>query len=404
MPVGDSSLYDVLGVKKTDSCSDIKKAFLKLARQHHPDKGGDQEKFKEIQRASEILTDEKKRKMYDDFGVVGDENGGSSAGSPNGFPFNMGGMGGMPGGFPFPFDVNINDLFGNMFGGVGSGTQKGPVRKGKKPAPVTQTYNVSLEQFYLGHSIDVNINRQAFCKECEHSGATHKETCSGCNGRGMVSQVQQIGPMVMHTNGPCHKCQGRGEIVLEKCKKCDGSGFGNETRSLNLKIIPGMRPGEVFTFSEVCSDNPQFEKPGDVQIIIQEDPNDVTFKTFKRCGDKLQDLEIHITLSLSESLMGCTVRINGHPGYDEGLFCKIPSGSFQNDKYCINGLGMPILGDIGRCGNLYIYINVNIKSTERSLFVKEGCELLSGLFSDKIREITEKPADDSIFSEMYLVK
>ena len=396
---GDTSLYDILGVKKSDSCSDIKKAFLKLARQHHPDKGGDQEKFKEIQRASEILTDEKKRKLYDDFGVIGDENGGGPAG---------GGQGGMPfgAGFPFPFEVNINDLFGNMFGGGQGGgpQQRGPIRKGKKPAPVVQSYKASLEQFYLGHSVDININRQAFCKDCDHSGATRKETCGGCNGRGMVSQVQQIGPMVMHTNGPCHKCQGRGEVILEKCKKCDGSGYGSEARSLNFKIIPGMRPGEQFTFSEVCSDNPQFEKPGDVQIVIQEDLDDITYKTFKRCGDKLQDLETHVVISLSESLMGCTVRINGHPGYDEGLFCKIPAGSFQNDKYCLNGLGMPIQGDIGKYGNLYLYIDVSVKPTERSLFMNQGRDLLEPLFADKIREITEKPAEDSIFSEMYLVK
>lgn len=398
MPAGDTSLYDVLGVKKTDSCSEIKKTFLKLARQHHPDKGGDQEKFKEIQRASEVLTDEKKRKMYDDFGVIGDENGGGSH-AGQGMPFGMG-----TGGFPFPFEVNINDLFGNMFGGGNGGGQKGQVRKGKKPPPITQTYNVSLEQFYLGHGVDININRQAFCKECDHSGASRKETCGDCNGRGMVSRVQQIGPMVMQTNGPCHRCQGRGETVLEKCKKCDGSGFGSETRSLNFKIVPGMRPSEVFTFSEVCSDNPQFEKPGDVQIVIQEDPGDISYKTFKRCGDKLQDLETTVVLSLSESLMGCTVRIDGHPGYDEGLFCTIPSGSFKGDKYCLNDLGMPIQGDIGRYGKLYLNIDVNIRPTERTLFINQGRELLTGLFADKVREITEKPADDSVFSEMYLVK
>ncbi len=394
MPAKDSSLYDILGVKKSDSCSDIKKAFLKLARQHHPDKGGDQEKFKEIQRASEILTDEKKRKMYDDFGVIGDENGGAPGGGAS--PFS----GGMPGGFPFPFEVNINDLFGNMFGGG----QKGNIRKGKKPQPVTQVYKVSLEQFYLGHNVDININRQAFCKDCDHSGATRKETCGTCNGRGVISQIQQMGPMVMHTNGPCIKCEGRGDKILEKCQKCTGSGFINETRTLNIKITPGVRPGDVFTFSEVCSDNPQFEKPGDVNIIIQEDTADVSYKTFKRCGNKLQDLETNVVLSLSESLIGCTIRIDGHPGYDEGLFCKIPAGSFKGDKYCISGLGMPIIGDIGRYGNLYLNIDVSVQPTERALFSSQARELLESLFVDKVREISEKPADDSIFSEMYLVK
>ena len=133
------SLYEVLGVNKTDSCNDIKKAYFKLARTHHPDKGGNPELFKEIVRASEVLTDERKRRMYDDMGVIDGENGGM----PEGNPFQGGG------GFPFPFEVNLNDLFGGMFGNSPVGPNKGPIRKGKKPAPAVQTINITLEQFYL---------------------------------------------------------------------------------------------------------------------------------------------------------------------------------------------------------------------------------------------------------------
>ncbi len=380
------SLYDILEVKKSDSCNDIKKAYLKLARIHHPDKGGDPEKFKEITRASEVLTDEKKRKAYDEFGVIDGENGGGGP-SPQGGP-----------GFPFPFGVNLNDLFGGMFGGQGPNRE--PIRKSRKQGPSIQTIPITLEQFYLGHSFDIYINRQSFCGACDHTGAKSKETCKPCNGRGAVNRVVQIGPMTMHTNGPCSDCQGKGERIIEKCDKCSGNGFIQEKRSLNVKITPGTRSGETYIFPEVCSDHPAFEKAGDAHIIITEDPNDEAFKYFKRVGDNFQHLETTVSLSLAESLLGCTVQIDGHPGYDDGLFIKIPAGSFNGDKYCLSGFGMPIPGNIGKCGDLFVNIKVVITPMERTLFANKGSEVLEPLFKDKVRK-TECPKE-SIQTELFL--
>ena len=375
-----SGLYDILGVNKTDSCTTIKKAYLKLARTHHPDKGGDPEKFKEILRASEVLSDEKKRRIYDECGIIEGEN------TPQGFnPFQGG----------FPFEININDLFGGMFN---SGS--GPLRKGKKPAPTVQTINITLEQFYLGHNFDIHINRQSFCQNCNHTGAKSKETCRICNGRGMICKMVQIGPMAMQTSGPCIDCQGKGERILENCDKCAGSGYYQDKRTLSVKITPGTRPQETYIFSEVCSDHPSFERPGDAHIIIAEDATDNGFKYFKRSGDRLQHLETTISLSLSESLIGCIVQIDGHPGYDEGLFVKIPAGSFHSNKYCLTGFGMPIPGNIGKYGDLFITIHVDISPMERSLFATKGRELLTPLFEDKIR--TYKCPEESIQTELYL--
>jgi len=381
MSKNSKSLYDILGVSKSDSCTAIKKAYLRLARIHHPDKGGDPEVFKEITNASDILTDEKRRKMYDDFGVT-DEQGMQGHGMP-GMP-GMPGMHGMPPGFSFPFEFNMNDLFGNMFGNPPVG-QRGQVRKGRKPAPTVQTINITLEQFYIGHNFDININRQAFCSVCDHTGAKSKETCRKCNGQGAITQVVQMGPMAMHTTGPCLDCQGKGERVLEVCTKCTG-GFTSQQQILPVRISPGTKSNETYIFPEVCSDHIAFERPGDAHIIISEDPNDNAFKIFKRTGENMQDLETRVVLSLAESLIGCTIRIDGHPGYDDGLFIKLPACSVQNDKYCLIGYGMPLSTSIGKYGDLYVYIDVKVSEEERVLFISKAKDDIFPLFEDKVRK------------------
>jgi DnaJ family protein A protein 2 len=385
------SLYNILGVQPNDSCADIKKAYFKLARTHHPDKGGDPEQFKEITHAYEILSDEQKRSRYDSYGITDDH--AAADHNFNNIP---------PGAFAFPFEVNLNDLFGNMFGGPPVGPQREAMKKGKKPAPAIQTIHISLEQFYMGHKFDININRQSFCTQCDHTGATSKEMCKMCLGCGAVSQVVPMGPISVHTTGPCVDCQGKGQRILEVCNKCTGTGFVMVKRVLSVTIIPGTKPEETFIFPEVCSDQPAFERPGDAHIIIKEDMNDPAFTIFKRVGDALQHLETTQCISLAESLMGCTIMIDSHPGYDDGLFVKIPPGSFQGDVYCLSGFGMPIPGQIGKHGDLYIRVEVNVTPVERKLFMTSGREVLAPLFEEKIRKV--ECAEDAIQTDAYLHK
>lgn len=374
------ALYDILGVSRTATTGEIKKAYIKLARTHHPDKGGDPEKFKEIAKANEILGDDVRRRRYDELGATDD--------SPQGPTMS----GGMPFHFPFEMNVNLQDLFGNMFpggpGGLGGaggagGVGAGGVRKGKKPSPTIQTVPLRFEQYYLGHQFEINIHRQAFCGGCDHTGASKREMCRRCHGSGSATQVVQMGPMTMHSVGPCPDCQGRGQKMLETCRECTGSGFLQQNRKLTVTIPAGTRPHEVFVFPEVCSDHSAFERPGDVHIILQEDPQDTSFTIYRRSGDQSQHLETTVTLSLSEALLGTVILLDSHPGYEEGLFVSIPSGTFTKDTYVLDGCGMPLVREKGS-GELRIHVEVSVSEEERLKMSIEGAEVLRAILGDKV--------------------
>jgi len=254
-----------------------------------------------------------------------------------------------------------------------------------------------LEQFYLGHQFEIHINRQSFCRECSHTGAKSKEICKKCGGQGHITQITQMGPFAMHTRGPCLDCEGKGERILETCKPCSGSGFINEQKNLNVKIAPGTSSNDVIQFLEVCSDNVDFEQAGDVNITLLPNIDDAAFKVFKRLNQP--DLETTVVLSLSESLMGCVVQIDHHPGYDQGLFIHI-SPSFHGDMYILKGFGMPLLGSVGKYGDLYLRIEVVVQPVERKLYLNKGRELLVGQFQDKIRPMKCEADDVQMEAEL----
>jgi len=363
------SLYETLGVERSATADEIKKAFRKLALQHHPDKGGDEEKFKEIVRASEVLTDETKRAIYDQTGQIpGEEGQGPQMHNP---------FGGPPG-----FHFDIGNLFG-MFGQGGPGRQ----RRGGKAPPQQQHVPMDLKHFYFGHTIGVNLNRQIICKTCDGSGAKKKEACGTCRGQGMQTQILNMGGMTMHTQGPCLACQGKGSKTIEECKECHSTGRKNEAKSLEGKVVPGMKAGDTIVFPEACSEQKEYERAGDIVIVLGDIPN----STWKRVGPDAQHLETTVKINMSESLVGCTVCINGHPAYDDGLYVEIPAGSFTGDVYCLKNLGMPIRSVASSFGDVYINIQVEVGDDERKLLATKAEEILMPLFGKNIRA---KPDSD----------
>jgi len=373
--------YKVLGVDRKADGQEIKRAFRELAKAHHPDKGGNEEKFKEIRLAHDILTDDGKRRHYDMTGQIPGEQ-------------SMAEQGGMPGGFQFPFDI------GNLFGMFGQGGKPGGGRKGQKAPPKIEMLKLHLAQLYSGYSFTITLDRSRFCGPCAGSGAKRKESCQGCGGRGTKIQIMNLGGMVMQTQGPCDQCGGEGSKTMELCGTCEGKKRINEKKTLDVRIPAGTQTGDTFTFPEACSEVPEFEKAGDLQITVtlQETAG------WKRIGSAGQHLDYEVPLSLAESLMGTRVKLDGHPGYDEGLFADVPPGSFSGDVYCLTGLGMPVKGSANAYGDLYLRIKTSIKPTERGLLTASGTQdLLRPLFGELRRKMTVEDEAD-VQKELFLTK
>jgi DnaJ family protein A protein 2 len=356
-------LYERLGVSKDADTNEIKKAFKKLAMTHHPDKGGDPEEFKKIQHAHEVLTDEQKRRMYD---MTGSDNGEMPQGGPFG-----GGM---------PFDMG--DLFGGLFGGMGPmgmgpmgmGGRQAPGMRVKRPQgpPKTIEIPLTLKDFYHGKALQVKFERHKFCEVCKGEGATSFQSCSTCRGQGVVRQVMMMGPIQMVNEGPCRDCMGQGKKPSGNCYVCGGKKTKAQEKTIEVKIEPGMRPGEVLVFPKECSDDPNYEEPGDVHFLLQDASGD---EGWIRKGD---DLETHLKLNLSESLLGCTKTLQGHPGYPQGLEVQIPFGVQNGETVLVQEKGMTKKS--GGFGSLHCKIGVQLQDKEREI-LKRNEPLLKAMFT-----------------------
>lgn len=366
-------LYKLLGLERTASGSDVKRAYQKAALKHHPDRGGEKEAFQKVQQAYEVLSDDGKRKHYDMTGQIpGDQvqEGGGMA-------------------FPFPFDI------GNLFGMFGQGGRPGQRPKGQKAPPKRETIQLSLNQLYFGHSFQIHLDRSKMCGSCQGSGAKRKESCGSCGGSGVHIQTINMGGMVMQSQGPCGPCGGEGSRCVETCGTCSGSKKVQEKRVLEVKIPAGTLAGETFQFQEVCSEVPEFEKAGDLLLTIETGG----VSPWKRIGSGGSHLEIEVTLSLAESLLGTRVKLDGHPAYDEGLYVDVPAASFTDDVYCITGLGMPLKNQANSYGDMYLKIKMSVKMSERKeLATIKGIE--EGLGASRRSVVV--PEEAEVQKELFL--
>jgi len=331
-PVDNEALYKCLNVKQDASSADIKKAFRKLALEHHPDRGGDPEKFKEISAAHEVLTDPEKRKMYDEGGLEA-----------------LRGEGGGDG---------HDDIFSMFFGGGrGGGRGRGGPQRGED---IQHPYKASLEDLYNGKTVRLAISRDKPCPDCEGRGGKvgAERSCTDCNGRGVRIQIRQIGPaMVQQMQSVCPTCKGACKMLDErdKCKACKGNKVYKDRKVLEVLIEKGMKNGSKIRFSGESDEHPG-TVPGDVIILI----NEKEHENFKRKG---ADLLYTCEISLSESLCGFTKTIT----HLDGRIIKVtvPAGQVvkQNHLKVVQGEGMPFLGNPFTKGRLFILFNIVFPKT-----------------------------------------
>jgi DnaJ-class molecular chaperone len=374
-------LYKLLGLERSASQTDIKKAYQRGALKHHPDKNnGEDEMFKKIQQAYEVLSDDGKKRHYDMTGQIpGDQVGPEM------------GQGGPFGGMPFPFDI------GNLFGMFGPGGKPGQKFRGPKAPPKREVLKLSLSQLYFGHSFQINLDRSKMCSPCQGSGAKRKEPCSTCGGSGIHMQTMNLGGMVMQSQGPCPPCGGEGSRCVETCPTCNGNKKVQEKRVLDVRIPAGTQGGETFQFQEVCSEVPEFEKAGDLHLTI-----DSAQGTWKRSGPQGQHLETEVTINLAEALMGTRVKLEGHPAYEEGLYVEIPPTTFTDDVYAITGLGMPLKNSANSYGDLYLRIKMTVKISERKELGSKLQETLKETLVPFCRDLGVLPEDAEVQKELFL--
>lgn len=349
--------YNILGVDKNASKEEIKKAFHKLALKYHPDKNnGDDKKFKELNEAYQVLSDEGKRSSYDRFGTADNFQGfGSNQGGGfGGFDFTGSGNGGVE------FDMgDIGDIFGDFFGG--SMGRKQNTRKGRD---LSTEINLSFEDSIFGTNHKINITKQSVCESCDGSGGksgTKMNTCKTCNGQGQVREIKRSILGSFSTVKTCSTCLGSGQIPSEKCHNCGGDGIRRKNQDIEIKIPAGINNGETLRVrggGEAVQGGPS----GDLYVRVSVSPH----KVYKRDG---LNLILNLEIKLSEALLGMTYNLKTLEG--DNLEIKIPDKTNNGDLLRVRGKGVP--SSHGR-GDIIIHISVKmptkISSKMKDLILK----------------------------------
>jgi molecular chaperone DnaJ len=362
--------YEILGVAKTASDVEIKKAYRSLAVQHHPDKNPDdphaEEKFKEAAEAYSVLSDAQKRAAYDRFGHQAT----GAAGGP--------GAGFDPGGFS-----NIEDIFdmfgfGDMFGQRGG--RRTTVQRG---SDLRYDIEITLEDAANGKDEKLRIPRLEKCSECEGSGAekgTQPETCITCGGRGQT-QYQQGFFSVMRT---CPNCSGSGRIIKSPCKGCHGQGRVEKEKTIELKIPAGVETGSRLRVTGEGEAGVNGGPSGDLFVVIHV----AEHEGFERQGNNLYSA---VPVTFAQAALGADIKVKTLEGEED---LKIPAGTQTGTIFRVKGHGMPNLGGRGK-GDLFVAVTLVTPKTltkeQRKLLEQlaeiEDVDFSDESFLDKVRNI-----------------
>lgn len=345
--------YEILGVSRDVSEQELKKAYRRIAMKYHPDRNPDdadaEEKFKEATEAYEVLSDADKRAAYDQFGHAGVSGGA--------------GMGGGAGGFGSFSDI-FGDVFGDIFGGGGRG-RGGPARG----ADLRYTLELSLEDAVKGTTVKIRVPTLASCDVCDGSGAkagSKPSTCTTCGGIGQV-RMQQGFFSVQQT---CPNCRGRGTVISDPCRKCHGQGRVEETKTLSVKVPPGVDSGDRIRLAGEGEAGMDGGPPGDLYVQVAVKPHSI----FERDG---KHLYCEVPIGFVEAALGGELEV---PTLDGRVKLKVPAETQTGKLFRLRGKGVsPVRG--GAPGDLLCRVvvetPVNLSSKQKEL-LREFQESMSG--------------------------
>jgi molecular chaperone DnaJ len=356
--------YEVLGVPKSASQDEIKKAYRKLARKHHPDSNpGDaaaEERFKELQDAYDVLSDPEKRKQYDQLGPRMFEGAG----------------GGGPGGFTWSGDIgdlgDLGDIFGGLFGRAGGGQGRARER-GQRGADIGVTLSLSFEDSLNGLTTKIPVELETTCSTCKGSGAepgTQPVICPECRGRGVTSEDEGF----FAFSRPCPRCHGNGTVIEKPCRTCHGTGRERRTKRYTVKIPAGVKDGTQIRLKGKGEAGYAGGPPGDLIVTTRVTPSPL----FER---RDADLVIEVPVTYAEAALGAEVEV---PTPDGRISLKVPAGSQDGKLLRVRGKGAPKLNGGGK-GDLLARVRLDVP-TKLTKAEREAIEALGKASSRNVRE------------------
>lgn len=348
--------YKVLGVDKNASKEEIKQTFRKLAHQHHPDKGGDEKKFKELNEAYSVLSNDEKRQQYDQFG--------------SDFSSFAGGFGGQGGGMSWDdifrnyqsqgqnmeFDLEdifggsggFSDIFSQFFGGNNGGRR---TRK-EKGKDIVVDMEIDLEEAFTGVEKETSLKKYSICKHCKGIGSepgSGKKKCPECGGNGQVQQTKRTFFGTFSQVIICPKCFGEGEINEKECKECKGAGRTNEIETIKIDLPAGVDNEQTIKITGKGEAAKRGGIAGDLYVRVHLKPH----KIFTR---KRDDIYCNAEIKFSQAVLGDKIEV---PTLEGDLKLKIPAGTEAGKLFRLSGKGMPRLNSYGR-GDEYVKIKIKV--------------------------------------------
>jgi len=363
--------YEVLGLDKSASADEIKKAYRKLAKKYHPDVSTEKDaekKFKEVQEAYDVLADSQKKAQYDQFGHEAPGGG-----------FGQGGFG--QGGFG---DFDFSDIFSSFFGGGGGSRSRQSRSAPRKGTDIRRVMNISFEESVYGKTEKIKVPVYDECHVCHGSGAESKndiKTCSRCNGNGTVIMEQQTIFGRTRTQATCPTCDGTGKEIKNKCSNCGGEGVERVTKNVEVRVPAGIDNNQHIRLAGYGNKGQNSGPSGDLYILIKVKASD----TFVRQGD---DIIISHPITFSQAALGDEIKV---PTVYGDVLLKIPAGTQSDSKFRLKGKGMTNVRTRQK-GDQHVIVNVvtpkKLSAEQRKLF-------------EQLAKVEDKPEEGKSFWEKF---